>query len=73
MGMSFINARSVVCLLLKERHALMPSECGMLVHKELTSFVITIDSWMIRWLTSLSFLRKSIVSVAILGILCSRG
>ena len=35
--------------------------------------VIIIDSGVIRWLMSLSFLRKSLVSVIKLGILCRRG
>ena len=63
MGMSFIRAGSVVCLLINERHALIPSVCGMLVHKELTYIVIIVDSGVIRWLMSFSFLRKSLVSV----------
>ena len=58
MGMSFIRAGSVVCLLRNERYALMPSVCGMLVYKELTSIVIIVDSGVIRWLMSFSFLRK---------------
>ena len=73
MGMSFIRAGSVVCMLGNERHALIPSVCGMLVYKELASIVIIIDSGVIRWLMSLSFLRKSLVSVIKLGILCRRG
>ena len=73
MRMSFFRAGSVVCLLRNERHALIPSVCGMLVHKELTSIVIIIDSGVIRWLMSLSFLRKSLVSVIKLGMLCRRG
>ena len=68
MGMSFIKAGSVVCLLRNERHALISSACGMFVYRELTSIVIIIDSGVIRWLMSLSFLRKSLVSVIILGI-----
>ena len=73
MGMSFIRAGSVVRLLRNEQHALIPSVCGMLVYKELTSIVIIVDSGVIRWLMSLSFLRKSLVSVIKLGILCRRG
>ena len=70
MGISFIKAGSVVCLLGSEWHALIPSVCGMLVYKELTSIVIIIDSRVIRWLMSLSFLRKPLVSVMKLGISC---
>ena len=73
MGMSFIRAGSVVCLLGNERHALIPSVCGMLVYEVLTSIVIIIDSGVIRWLMSLSILMKSLVSVIKQGILCSRG
>ena len=73
MGMSFIRAGSVVCLLRNERHALIPSVCGMLVHKELTSIVIIVDSGVIRWLMSFIFQRKSLVSVIKLRILCRRG
>ena len=73
IGMSFINAGSVVCLLRNERHALIPSVCGMLACKELASMVIIIDSRVIRWLMSLSFIRKSLVSVIKLGTLCRRG
>ena len=73
MGMLFIRAGSVLCLLRNEPHALIPSVCGMLVHKELKSVVIIIDSGVIRCLMSLSFLRKSLVSIIKLGILCRRG
>ena len=73
MLMSFIRAGSLVGLLGNERHALIPSVCGMLVYKELTSIVIIIDSGVIRWLMSLSFLSKSLVSVIKLGILCRSG
>ena len=73
MEMSFIRVGSVVCLLRNERHALIPSVCGMLVYKELTSIVIIVDSGVIRWSMSFSFLRKSLVSVIKLGILCRRG
>ena len=73
MGMSFIRAGSVVCLLRNERHALILSVCGMLVYKELTSMVIIVDSGVIRWLISLNFQRKSLVSVIKLGMLCRRG
>ena len=45
----------------------------MLVYKELTSIVIIVDSGVIRWLMSFSFLRKSLVSVIKLCILCRRG
>ena len=71
--MSFIKAGSVVCLFRNERHALIPYVCGMLVYKELTSIVIMIDTGVIKWLMSLSFLRKSLASVNKLGILCRRG
>ena len=73
MGMSFIKAGSAVCLLRHERHAMIPSVCGMLVYIELTSIVIIIDSRVIRLLMSLSFLRKSLLSVIKLSILYSRG
>ena len=73
IGMSFIRAGLVVCLFRNERHALILSVCGMLVYKELTSIMIIIDSEVIRWLTSLSFLRKSLTSVIKLGILRRRG
>ena len=72
IGMSFIRAGSVVCLVRNERHALMPSVCGMLVHRELTSIVIIVASGVIRWLMSFSFLRKSLMSVIKLGVLCRR-
>ena len=58
----------MVCLLRNERHALIPFVCGMLVYKELTSIVITIDSGVIRWLMSLRFLKKSLASVIKPGI-----
>ena len=58
MGMLFIRAGSVVCLLRNERHALIPPVCEMLVYKELTSIVIIVDSGVTRWLMSLSFPRK---------------
>ena len=48
MGMSFIRAGSVVCLLRNELHALIPSVCGMLVYKELTSIVIIVDTGVIN-------------------------
>ena len=73
MGMSFIRAVSVVCQLRNERHALIPSVCGMLVYKELTSIVIIVDSGVIRWLRSFCFLRKSLLSFINLGRLCRRG
>ena len=60
MGMSFIRSGSVVCLLRNKRNALIPSVCGMLMFKELTSIVIIIDAGVIRWLMSLCFLRKSL-------------
>ena len=60
-------------LLRNEWYALILYVCGMLVYKELTSIVIIVDSGVIRWLMTLRFLRKSFVSVIILGILCSRG
>ena len=50
IGMSFIRPGSVVCLMRNERHALIPSVRGMLVHKELESIVNIIDSGVIRWL-----------------------
>ena len=50
----------------------MPSVCGMLLHKELKSIVIIVDSGLKRWLMSFSFLRKSFVSVIKLGMLCRR-
>ena len=73
LGMSFIRAGSVVCLLRNERHAQIPSVCGMLVCKKLTSIVLIVDSGVIKWLISLSFQSKSLVSVIKLGILCRRG
>ena len=72
MGMSLIRAGSMLCLIRNEQHALIPSVCGMLVCKELTSIVIIVDSGVIRRLMSFSFLRKSLVSVIKLGILCRR-
>ena len=72
MGMSFITAGTVVCLLRNERLALILSVCGMLVYKELPSIVIIIDSVVVRWLMSLSFPRKSLVSVITLSTLCRR-
>ena len=47
--------------------------CGMFVFRELTSIVIIVDSGVIRWLMSLSFLRKSSVLVIRQGVLCSGG
>ena len=75
IGMSFIRAGSVVCLLRNEWHALIPSVCRMLVYRELTSIVVIVDSGAIRLLMSLSFLRKSSLSVikqCILGSRCWR-
>ena len=39
-----MKAGSVVCLLRNERHALIPSICGMFVYRWLVSIVIIIDS-----------------------------
>ena len=60
MGMSFIRVGSVVCLIRNVPHALIPSVCGMLLHKELKSIVIIDDSGVKIWLITDTndFLRK---------------
>ena len=44
VGMSLINAWSIVFIVRNERHASTPSECGMLVYREFTSIVTNKES-----------------------------
>ena len=56
----------------KNRAACIDDVCmwNAAVYSEFTSIAIIIDSEVITWLMSLSFLRKSLVSMMELGILC---
>ena len=72
VGMSLINAWSIVFIVRNERHASTPSECGILVYREFTSIVTNKESGVTKCLMSISLQRKSVVSLRKLGILSKK-